>query len=540
MSNNEKKMNNLFCSHIKSSKPIKDQNKNKIYDYCEKCGSISLNHNNHYYYTIKPISKQKELEIDPIKIVKEMKNYQNKSQPYLNNAFNLNLDEKSSKLQEIKERIFLYLSKRKLLLLYLQNITKILNYSDLSFYHCLLITDLYLSHNISEEMSDEELLYILIGFFLIASKFKETDIFEPELYIFCNIDFDYMLSVEKILYYETKCLKLIEYNFFNYSTYDWLNIFMGNGYIFEGEIDINNYEEINEINSYSFKLLITITPKNIFIKYSPIHNAISIIQICREDKIDKNRINNELFNKLLNIYDIEFKEYENCYNEIKNIINKYNSEKSNEIINYNNQIKTLKRTENNKTLNEINYSGKDNEKKYGMNRIGKKIIKFDTQRKLNLKQKIKDNKFQNLFSSNSKLKKRFGSINLTNNKNKGIKKQRTLQIVEYIHDNLPKLKNLEGDKAYQIETDANSGRNIKILTIKNDIINNYLMKNKKNKSGASLDIKLFYNNGKSPLGFNRLLRNITYDALKNNEKKINKKLIKNNTNLNSNKNKTKY
>ena len=160
MSNNEKKMNNLFCSHIKSSKPIKDQNKNKIYDYCEKCGSISLNHNNHYYYTIKPISKQKELEIDPIKIVKEMKNYQNKSQPYLNNAFNLNLDEKSSKLQEIKERIFLYLSKRKLLLLYLQNITKILNYSDLSFYHCLLITDLYLSHNITENMTDEELLYI--------------------------------------------------------------------------------------------------------------------------------------------------------------------------------------------------------------------------------------------------------------------------------------------------------------------------------------------------------------------------------------------
>ena len=32
---------------------------------------------------------------------------QNRSQPYLNNFFNLNLNEKSSKLQEIKERIFL-------------------------------------------------------------------------------------------------------------------------------------------------------------------------------------------------------------------------------------------------------------------------------------------------------------------------------------------------------------------------------------------------------------------------------------------------
>ena len=71
--------------------------------------------------------------------------------------------------------------------------------------------------------------------------------------------------------------------------------------------------------------------------------------------------------------------------------------------------------------------------------------------------------------------------------------------------------------------------------IKNNILNNYLMK-KKNKSGASLDIKLFYNNGKSYIGFNRLLRNVTYDALKNNEIKANKKL---NNNININKNKSK-
>ena len=288
MSNNEKD-NIMFCSH-KSHKKNIGENKNKLYDYCGECGSIALNHNNNYYYTIKPLIKQKELEIDPIKIVNEMIKLENKSHPYLNNVFNLNLNESSSKLQEMKERIFLYLSKRKLLLLYLQNITKVLNYSDLSFYHCLLIMDLYLSHNISEEMSEEELLYLLIGFFLIASKFKETDIFEPELYIFCNIDFDYALSVEKILFYEAKCLQLIEYDFFIYSTYDWLSIFMGNGYIFDGEIDNNNNEIINDIHSYSFKLLITITPKNIFIKYSPMYNAISIVQICREDKIDKNKI----------------------------------------------------------------------------------------------------------------------------------------------------------------------------------------------------------------------------------------------------------
>ena len=166
MSNYEKNNNDniMFCSHAGHKKNI-DKNINKLYDYCGECGSIALNHNNNYYYTIKPLIKQKELEIDPVKIVNEMIKLENKSHPYLNNVFNLNLNESSSKLQEMKEKIFLYLSKRKLLLLYLQNITKVLNYSDLSFYHCLLIMDLYLSHNISQEMSDEELIYFLIGFF---------------------------------------------------------------------------------------------------------------------------------------------------------------------------------------------------------------------------------------------------------------------------------------------------------------------------------------------------------------------------------------
>ncbi len=547
MSNNEEN-SDKFCTHKKSLKTKKSKNNNnKIYDYCEKCGSVSINNNNHVYYTIKPKMKQKEIEFDPVQIVKEMIKYQNKNYPYLNNVFNLNLDENSVKIKEIKERIFLYLSKRKLLLLYLQSLTKLLNYSDLSFYHCLLLTDLYLSHNITQKMTDEELLYILIGFFLISSKFKETDIFEPELYIFCNIDFDFALTVEKILYYETKCLKFIKYNFFIYSTYDWINIFMGNGYIFDGEIEENNNEEINDIYSYCFKVLITITPKNIFIKYSPIYNAVSVIKICREDKIDKNKINNELFNKYLLIFGIQYEDYQECYIEIKSIIDKYNSEKN--IQNSSNKIRTLKR-ENNKTLNELDYNEKENENKNVLSsgRTGKKYIKFDFQRKLNLKQKLGDNKFQiNLFSLNTKhqMKKKFGSINITSNNsniktNKIFKKQNTLQIVEYINENLPKIKKLdktEGDKVYQTETEVATGRNKRMLTIKNNLKNNYfLMKNKKkrNKSGASLDVKLFYDNGKSPLGFNRLLRNITYDALKNNEVKINKKLTKNNTNLAAN------
>ena len=557
MSNSDKKFNIIHCPHERTAAKKNIHPKNYLYDYCTQCGSISILYNDCYYYTLKPNTKQKELEVDPIKIVLEMKKSENKNHPNLNNEFNLS--EEDLKYPETQEKILLYLSKRKLLLLYLQNITKVLNYSDLSFYHCLLLADLYLCRNIDEDMSDEKLLYILIGFFLIASKFKETDIFEPELYIFCNLDWEFMLTVEKILYYEAKCLKNIGYDFFIYSTYDWLSIFMGNGYVFEGEIDEENPEEINEIHSYTFKILITLTPKSIFIKYSPLYNAISIIQICREDKIDKKKLNKELFNKLLSLYDLKFSDYENCYNEIKATTNKCLSDKKSQNSN-NNKARTLKRTEN-KTLDDLNFNNKDNKinenkKKYkscekelndNNNRTGKKATKVETQRKLNLKQKLGGNQLKlHLFPSNNinQEKKKFGLMNILNNNsnniNKGLmKKQKTLQLVDYNDGNFPKIKHLkhESDKVYQTEGEMTTGRNKQLFTInKNGLFINYLKdKKNKNKSGTSLDIKLFYNNNKSPFGFNRLLRNVTYDALKNNDKKIIKKLGSSNVNLASNK-----
>ena len=109
---------------------------------------------------------ENEIEIDPIQVVKEMITNQKRNFPFLQNDFNINPNENPAKIKKIKENIFLYLSKRKTLLLYLQNITRTLNYSDLSFYHCLLTIDLYLSQNISQKMTDKDIIYYLIGFFL--------------------------------------------------------------------------------------------------------------------------------------------------------------------------------------------------------------------------------------------------------------------------------------------------------------------------------------------------------------------------------------
>ena len=155
-----------------------------------------------------------------------------------------------------------------------------------------------------------------------------------------------------------------------------MNIFIGIWFIFGGEIDKNDNEEINDIYSYCFKVLITITPKNIFIKYSPIYNAVSVIKICREDKIDKNKINNELYNKFLLMFNVEYKDYKNCFIDIKNIIDKYKSDKN--IQDSNNQIRKLKRSENEKTLDELNYyceneNKNGNKEKQLLNLILKKI-----------------------------------------------------------------------------------------------------------------------------------------------------------------------
>ena len=520
--NHNNNNNNLFCSHLKTLNEIIVRN--TIYTYCEECGSISIKHNNNFYFTIKTTKKQKPTEIDPIVITNNMKQIQDLSYPNLNNIYNLSIKDNTT---VIKQRIALYLIKRKLILLYLQNITRTLNYSDLSFYHCLLLVDLYLSHNITDEMDEEELLYILIGFFLISSKFKETDIFEPDLLNFNNIDSNIIVSYEQILLHEIKCLKIMNYNFFIYSTYDWINVFMSNGFVFDVEIDIK--ENINEIYTYTYKLLITLTPKSIFIKYSPFYLAISIIQIVREDKIEENKINNELYKKLLNLYNITFEDYEKCYRDIKLALYKENDAK--EIKSQNvklyttpNQTPIFKKNENNSC-----------EK---INKNKPKIIDLNQQSRLNLKNTIRDGKFNRQFinlSSSGKVKKNFHSIivnNIKTNKNHNFNKiKKNLEILEYINSNLPSIYNngIETNKRLKTEGETISGMKYKIGIFKNDALYNFPIQNKiiKNKI-SSIDNYYVKKNeiniikGKrniSPLKLNNIIRNGTYDTLGENEKK---------------------
>ena len=58
--------------------------------------------------------------------------------------------------------------------------------------------------------------------------------------------------------------------------------------------------------------------------------AFSIIQLAREKYLDNNMIKPNLFHKLINLYGVDYSDFENCYEELKSEINLDNNENSKE------------------------------------------------------------------------------------------------------------------------------------------------------------------------------------------------------------------
>ena len=343
--------------------------------FCEKCGSILLKGSNGTInYTLKPKQKVSPYEFNPFDIIKKMKTKTEKYYPNINNLYN------NPKTQDKKESdksmisINIYLKYRKRLLTDLQKLIKKFDYCDSTFYQCLFYLDTFLSHDINIEMSEKNVLYQLVGYFLCAVKLKEIDIYEPSFDSLSDLEKGKYLSPNKIGLCEILCLKRIHYNIFSYSAYDWIVQFVSNGVIFNSEVDNTNelilirghrHSLVNTINKYSVKLLLSITPKDIFFKYSPMYLALSLIQISREKFINQNKIKPKLFNKLINLYGIYYNDYQQCYEEIKSLI-----------------------------FEESKHTGKDN--KNNEENID------ETKAPINLKKLILDKKEKNLNDSNNK------------------------------------------------------------------------------------------------------------------------------------------
>ena len=419
----EQKGNRCCNSQISINNPIFEANVN--HTFCEKCGSIILkSHTGKIYYTLKNKQKKGPIEIDPIEIIKSMKNRTEKDYPFLNEEYNINKNNKSIK-DKIDNSINLYLKHRDFIILNLQKLMDIFDYSDFIFYQCLFYLDIYLSHNMNEDISEKIILYYLATFFIISAKTKETDINEPNLDLLLNMKKDIYLTKKEINHYEVICLKTIKYNIHNYSVYDWISELSYIGFVFDCEINkenekilINGHRHltVNTIHKYIMKLLLNITVKNIFFKYSPMNIAFSLIQISREKFIDENHINNNLFNILINLFEVYFKDYKNCYEELKKelmekdknndiIITTYNKQKNNKNINvlpFHNNLQNNSNKENNDNIkNLITYYKTNNEKFIEPKRIKSSNGLINLKEKFNLKMEGNNKtKTENIINSN--------------------------------------------------------------------------------------------------------------------------------------------
>lgn len=159
------------------------------HSFCEKCGSVlikDMQNNETIYYTIKPKRKQNPIELNPIQIIRSMKKKTETDFPFLNNEYNMSDKELENKDEAMKS-IDLYLNNRKMIIMTIQKMMKMLDVSDLSFYQCLFYVDYFLSHIITEETTEKEILYYIVGYFICSSKLKETDIYEPSFESFVSI-----------------------------------------------------------------------------------------------------------------------------------------------------------------------------------------------------------------------------------------------------------------------------------------------------------------------------------------------------------------
>ena len=160
----------------------KNSSKNNIidiesnYSFCDKCGSIIIkNMNNDIYYTMKSKQTRHSIEFNPIEIIKSMKKKTENDYPHLNNEYNIEEKDENNK-ESLMNSIDLYLKNSGMIFLTFLKMVKNFNFSDLIFYQCLFYIDNYLSHNMTENMSEKTILYYLVGYFLISSKLRETDI----------------------------------------------------------------------------------------------------------------------------------------------------------------------------------------------------------------------------------------------------------------------------------------------------------------------------------------------------------------------------
>ena len=420
--------------------------------------------------------------IDDLEYKEEDKKNCNKNiNDYLN--FELRNEKiKFTKLNFNEEVLKKYEKNRNRILFYVHKLCTKLKYNDCSFYLCLYLLDTYLSRFYSDDITQKELFLVILGFFLISAKYIENDIFEPELQIFCNIEKSMLLTIEEILTSEVQCLTLINYNLYLYSVYDWLNILLSNGILFEDEL--KDKDEIGDIYIYTQKLLTVITSKSYFYKYTSAQIAFSLIQLSREKYLSHNvELSKKLYKLLISIYGIELSDYEECYKVIKNDLDKYyEDEEEEEEENSTTNRNTISNTKTKSTLPNSNISITSKANTIEINKtknISSNTLKEEKNININISNLNSERKNKFILSQNSNKIKNFKGIENKFNFNIKDNSKNKFKL------NLSGLTNFEVYKKRKLKSNEkqdqySSNNSIDVLSTRSKKFSNYKINNNNN------------------------------------------------------------
>ena len=194
-----------------------------------------------------------------------------------------------------------------------------MRYSDGTFYTTLYFLDKLLRKKENQEdLVLKKVDYFVIALFLIIAKMNENNIIEPELDQFPSINQTEFLRIKDIKTFELYILNYMNYDIIDFSAYDWLSVFLSNGFVLEDEIKSMPANTINSIYSYTKKTIAAITSKDVFMLYSPFQIAFSIIKLAREQYA----LSNSSIEILYDIYQIKQSDYHAAYLAIKESLEK--------------------------------------------------------------------------------------------------------------------------------------------------------------------------------------------------------------------------
>lgn len=282
-----------LCQHITT---VRSSYESNTFFTCSQCGSTQYKFSDSKIFSaIKPIGYQGKCEINSIASFTNVQSYYS----------NLKIEPPSQWYQKNRSKAI------KLL----QKYSSIYDYSELTFYLALYYIDTIMRK--MTKLSKKKFEVYIIDCFIIAAKFKETSILEPNLSRFTSTNDYYDIDEMDIIIGEVEVLKLLQYKLDYVSAFEILNMFFYDGFVYSSEINNKSKEFTNIVYCYAKKIFNDIIQSDYILPFAPIQIAFSVVHLTRKNFGFKSNF----FNLVKKYYNIHLSDYKDCLSLSKKIIN---------------------------------------------------------------------------------------------------------------------------------------------------------------------------------------------------------------------------